>query len=158
MKFLEDYEIGERQELGSHTFTKDEIIAFATKYDPQPFHISEEAAAKSPYGRLIASGWHTSAVTMRYIVQGKKSEDEELRARGLPVANSGPSPGVREVRWVKPVHPGDTITFAAEVVDKREVKRPGWGLLTSRQTGTNQHGELVYSVTGSVFVESRPKG
>ena len=157
MKYFEDTVVGAPRTIGSHTFTAAEIKAFAARFDPQPFHLSEEAAARSHFGRLCASGWHTSSVCMRHIVEANKKQADEQRARGEPVAKSGPSPGVRDVRWLKPVYVGDTITFSSEVVELREVSRPGWGLLVARNTGTNQHGELVYSVQGAVFVERRPK-
>ena len=85
----------------------------------------------------------------------RNREDDALRAAGKPVAASGPSPGVRDIRWLKPVYPGDTITFTSEIVGKRDTSRPGYGLVTTTTTGTNQHGELVYSVQGAVFVERR---
>jgi acyl dehydratase len=155
MRFFDDIPLGERILLGSHTFGLEEITEFARKFDPQRFHVDEEAARKSPYGRLCASGWHTSAICMRHTVAAKDREDAVLRAAGKPVARSGPSPGVRDVRWVKPVYPGDTITFESEIRDKRDSSRPGYGLLVTVTTGTNQNGELVYSVQGAVFIERR---
>ncbi len=157
MKFYEDIVTGVRSEIGRHTFGLDEIMRFARKFDPQPFHVDEAAAAKSQYGGIIASGWHTCAVCMKHVVAAKDREDADMRARGEPVAASGPSPGVRDVRWIKPVYPGDTITFTTEVKEKRESSRPGYGLIVSQNTGTNQNGELVYSVQGAVFVQRRPK-
>jgi acyl dehydratase len=157
MRFYEDITIGDRTELGRHTFGAEAIKAFARKFDPQPFHVDEEAAKRSHFGRLVASGWHTAAVCMRQNVDAKNREDAALRAAGKPVAASGPSPGVRDVRWLKPVYPGDTVTFASEIVGKREVSRPGYGLVTTVTTGTNQHGEPVYSAQGAVFVERRSK-
>ncbi|MGZ3411410.1 MAG: MaoC family dehydratase [Xanthobacteraceae bacterium] len=155
MKFFDDISIGDRKELGSHTFTTEEVKAFALKYDPQPFHIDEAAAARSHFGRLCASGWHTAAICMRYSVKTNQRDDEEMRQRGEIVARNGPSPGVRDVKWHKPVYPGDTISFVNEIKDKRDSSRPGYGLIVSYNTGTNQDGELVYSVQGAVFVERR---
>jgi acyl dehydratase len=155
MRYFEDIKVGERMEIGSHTFKAEEIIAFAKKFDPQPFHIDEAAAARSHFGKLVASGWHTSAVCMRHIIDANRREDEALRARGEPIAKNGPSPGVRDVRWPKPVYAGDTISFASEIVEARATARPGYGLVVTRSTGTNQHGDLVYSVQGAVFVERR---
>ena len=157
MRFYDDITIGDRSELGSHTFQAEEIKAFARKYDPQLFHIDEEAAKRSHFGGLIASGWHTAAVCMRHTVDGKNRDDDALRAAGEQVAVSGPSPGVRDVRWLKPVYPGDTITFSSEIASKRESSRPGYGLVVTATVGTNQHSEIVYSVQGAVFVERRPK-
>jgi acyl dehydratase len=155
MKFFEDIPIGERTELGSHTFTAEEIKAFARKYDPQPFHVDEAAAARSHFGKLCASGWHTSAMCMRYLVRSNQQADEAMRRRGERVAVSGPSPGVRDVRWLKAVYVGDTITFTTEIKDKRDTFRQGYGLVVAHNTATNQNGELVYSAQGAVFVERR---
>ena len=157
MKYFDDIKVGTRLELGSHTFEAEEIKKFARKYDPQVFHTDEEAAARSHFGKLVASGWHTAAVGMRLTVDATRAEAEAQRARGEPDARRGPSPGVRDVRWLKPVFVGDTISYATEVVELREVPRPGWGLMVTKSYGTNQHGEVVYSVQGAVFVERRPK-
>jgi acyl dehydratase len=157
MKYLEDIAVGERVLFGRHTFTADEIKAFAVQFDPQPFHVDEEAAARSHFGALAASGWHTIAVWMRLAMRYRCAEDAARRARGEPVAELGPSPGFRDLKWLKPVYVGDTIAFAAEVVETRASKsRPGWGLVFSRNTGTNQTGALVMSFIGSAFVARRP--
>lgn len=157
MSYLEDIEIGRRTEIGSHTFTAEEIKRFAALYDPQPFHLDEAAAARSHFGRLCASGWHTAAVCMRLLVENRRRIVRELTARGEPIAKWGPSPGFRDLKWLKPVYVGDTITYAAEPVETRvSQSRPGWGLLFSLNTGTNQHGERVYSFIGSAFIERRP--
>jgi acyl dehydratase len=158
MHFFEDIRIGERSEIGRHTFTAAEIKRFAARYDPQPFHLDEAAAARSHFGALCASGWHTAAICMRLLVARKDRIVAELAARGEPIATWGPSPGFRELKWVKPVYVGDTITYATEPIEKRDSKsRPGWGLLFSRNTGTNERGELVYSFIGSAFIERRRK-
>lgn len=154
MKYFEDVEVGTRVELGSHTFEAEAIKAFARKYDPQAFHMDEEAAAKSHFGKLVASGWHTAAVGMRLTVDGMRRANANQKG---DIVKSGPSPGVRDVKWLKPVFVGDTISYATEIIELREVSRPGWGLMVTRSTGTNQHGEIVYSVQGAVFVERRPK-
>ena len=157
MHFLEDIRIGEKSELGRHTFTADDIKSFAVRYDPQPFHVDDEAASRSHFGALVASGWHTAAVCMRLLVERRNRVVAEMRARGEPVAVWGPSPGFRDLKWLKPVYAGDTITYASEPIETRpSASRPGWGLLFSLNTGGNQHGELVYSFIGSAFVERRP--
>ena len=155
MNYFEDLRIGDRHTLGSHTFTADEIKAFAIRYDPQPFHVDEEAARRSHFGRLCASGWHTGAMCMRFIALANQRAARERRARGEGVPRTGPSPGVRDLRWHRPVYPGDTISYATEIKELREARRPGFGLVVSTTTGTNQHGELVYSALGAVFVERR---
>lgn len=158
MKYMEDVEIGAKAELGRHTFTAEEIKAFAARFDPQPFHLDEQAAARSHFKGLIASGWHTAAVCMRLIIDHRRAEQEAARGRGEEDGWSGVSPGFRDLKWLKPVYAGDTITYAREIMETRPLKsRPDRGLVFSRHTGTNQHGELVYSFLGSVFVQRRPE-
>jgi len=157
MKYFDDIDVGDRLALGAVTFTAADIKAFAAQYDPQPFHMDEAAAAQSHFGALCASGWHTIAAWMNLRVQYGRREDEERAARGEPIAKLGPSPGFRDLKWLKPVYAGDTITYASEVVEKRVTKsRPGWGIIFAKNTGTNQNGELVMSFIGSGFVERRP--
>jgi acyl dehydratase len=157
MKFFEDIAIGERAELGPHTFTVEDIKRFARKYDPQPFHVDEQAAARSHFGALCASGWHTASVWMRLLVEHQRREDEARRALGEAVASVGPSPGFRELKWLKPVYAGDTVTYATDIVDKRTSNsRPAWGLISLRNTGVNQKGEPVISFVSVAFVERRP--
>jgi acyl dehydratase len=157
MRYFDDINVGDRMELGSHTFTVEDIKTFAGQYDPQAFHMDEAAAAQSHFGALCASGWHTIAVWMRLRVLYGRREDAERAARGEVLAKLGPSPGFRELRWLRPVYAGDTIAYASEIAEKRASQsRPGWGLVFARNTGTNQKGELVMSFTGSGFVERRP--
>jgi acyl dehydratase len=159
MKYFEDIAVGERASLGRHTFTAEEIKSFAARFDPQAFHVDEAAAAASPYGALIASGWHTVAMWMRHAMRYRNAEDAARRARGEPLAELGPSPGFRDLRWLKPVYVGDTIAFASEIIETRPSKsRPKWGLVFSRNTGTNQAGDLVISFIGSALVERRTAG
>ena len=154
MKFFEDIAIGERAELGRHTFAADEIKSFAARFDPQAFHLDEAEAARSHFGALCASGWHTAAIWMRLMVEHQRREDERRRARGEPVAELGPSPGFRDLKWLKPVYVGDTVDYAMEVVETRPSRtRPQWGLITIRNTGVNQRGELVISFNSVAFVQ-----
>ena len=156
MKFFEDIKVGDRAEVGRHTFTAGEIKKFATKFDPQPFHLDEAGAAKSIFGALCASGWHTASVWMGLIVEHNKREDAAQRARGEPVAALGPSPGFRELKWLRPVYVGDTITYATEIVETRASNsRPGWGLMSFKNTGVNQNNEPVISFISVAFVERR---
>jgi acyl dehydratase len=158
MAYFEDLRVGDRMEIGSHTFTADEIKAFAREFDPQPFHLDEAAAGRSHFGALIASGWHTAAVCLRHVVEARHRQQAEQRKRGEPVAKTGPSPGLRDLKWPKPVYVGDTISFATEIVELRDnPKRPDVGLRVARNTGTNQRGELVYSVLSSTYIERRNK-
>jgi len=156
MRFFEDMEIGQRREIGSFTFTAEAIKTFAAQFDPQRFHLDEEEGRKSPFGGLAASGWHVGSVCMKLLVADAQRQMREAAARGEKVAVWGPSPGFRELRWLKPVLAGDTISFASEVVSKRTSEsRPRWGVLEARQTGTNQRGELVYSMLATAFVPRR---
>lgn len=157
MDYFEDLRIGTRTVLGSHTFSADDIKAFAARYDPQPFHLDEEAGRRSLFGGLCASGWHTASVAIRMVVLERQRRAAERRARGETVVQNGPSPGLRDMKWLAPVFAGDTLDFVSEIVDLRGVRsRPGWGLMFSRVTATNQHGAPVYSYVGSLFVPRRP--
>jgi acyl dehydratase len=154
MKFFEDIRVGERTEIGRHTFTAEAIKTFAARFDPQPFHLDEAAAARSHFGKLCASGWHTACVWMRLLIVCRRREDDARRARGEKVAQLGPSPGFSELKWLKPVYAGDTISYATEVLDARPLNsRPGWGIVSLHNTGVNQHGEPVISFVSSLFVE-----
>jgi acyl dehydratase len=115
MRFFEDIEIGQRRELGSFTFTAELIKRFATQFDPQRFHLDEEEGRKSLFGGLAASGWHIGSVCMKLLVADGQRQANEAAARGETIAVWGPSPGFRELRWIKPVLAGDTISFASEV-------------------------------------------
>ncbi|CCD83931.1 conserved exported protein of unknown function; putative MaoC-like dehydratase [Bradyrhizobium sp. ORS 285] len=156
MRFFEDLEIGQRRELGSYTFTAEEIIRFARQFDPQRFHLDEEEGRNSLFGGLAASGWHIGSVCMKLIVADNQRLAELARSRGEPVSVGGPSPGFRELRWLKPVLAGDTIAFSSEIDSLRaSASRPQWGILQARNTGINQRGELVFSVLASAFVPRR---
>jgi acyl dehydratase len=156
MTFFEDIGVGETNNIGSHTFTAESIKAFAARFDPQPFHLDEASAARSPFGGLCASGWQTACVWMRLLIDYRRREDDERRARGEAVAKLGVSPGFRDLQWLKPVHAGDTVSYRTEVVETRVLNsRPEWGMIVSRNSGMNQHGEPVISFVSSVFVERR---
>ena len=156
MRFFEDMGVGDRREVGSFTFTAETIKKFAAQFDPQRFHLDEEEGGKSLFGGLAASGWHVGSVCMKLLVAYAQRQTREAVARGEKVAVWGPSPGFRELRWLKPVLAGDTISFASEIVSKRASEsRPQWGVLQARQSGTNQRGELVYSMLATAFVPRR---
>jgi acyl dehydratase len=157
MPFLNDVRIGDVRELGAYTFRADEIIRFARRFDPQSFHIDAEAAKHSHFGGLIASGWHTAAIWMKLMVRDIDRSTDAALARGGCPARLGPSPGFRELKWLRPVYAGDTVTYRATVLDKRpSASRPGWGLLFHHNTGVNQRGEEVFSFRGAVFWERSP--
>jgi acyl dehydratase len=152
---FEAVEIGQPVDLGAHLFDRKDVLRFGRLYDPQPFHTDEEAASRSHFGGLVASGWHTAAVWMRRLVDGRREAVEEAQANGRPPPKFGPSPGLKDLRWLRPVFAGDTISFATIPVDKRlSASRPGWGIVFSRNTGVNQKGELVFEFSGSGFLAS----
>src|SRR3954469_7714471 len=156
MRFFEDIEIGAQREFGSFTFTAGDIKKFATQFDPQRFHLDEEEGRKSLFGGLAASGWHVGSVCMKLLVADGERQASETAARGETVAVWGPSPGFRDLRWLKPVLAGDTISFASQVESLRtSSKRPEWGILEARNTGVNQRGELVFSLLATAFVPRR---
>jgi acyl dehydratase len=143
-RFLEDYTVGATYICGSFTITEDEIIGFASHYDPQPMHVDPDAAAEGPFGTVIASGWHTVARAMRLIVENF-----------LPLDNL-PSPGVGELRWVRPVRPGDTLTLHVTVQEARRSRsKPDRGLIRSLMEVLNQDGEVAMSMKPMNFVRVR---
>lgn len=160
MPWFEDIEIGSRMELGSHTFTADEIVAFAKKYDPQYFHTDAEAARHGPFGGLTASGWHTTATWMKLMIASRQGREEPLDADGRKPPAGGPSPGFLDMKWPAPVRAGDTITYSSTVIEKIEMKsRPQWGIIRSRNNGVNQNGETVLSFIGQGLIQRRhPRG
>ena len=158
MKYFEEIQVGDTFAVGRHTFTADEIKAFAQRFDPQLFHIDETAAERSHFGALCASGWHTAVVWMRLMVDYRRGMIEAARARAEPVVGIGPALGFRELKWLKPVYVGDTIEYQSEVVETRvSNSRPSSGLMTIRSTGVNQNGEPVISFVSITFVERRPE-
>ena len=149
MQYLEDLEVGTRQSFGSYHVTREEVLEFAGKYDPQPFHLSDEAAAQTHFGRLAASGWHTCAMTMAMIVENLKKTGQ----RGLG------SPGVDELRWLKPVFPGDTLSVTSEIVEVTPSRsKPNIGSFRTQVTVSNQNEEPVLRFTSIVLIERRPAG
>ena len=156
MPWFEDFEIGARMELGSHTFAEEEIIRFAKKYDPQSFHIDPEAAKHGPFGGLVASGWHTAAIWMKMIVQSRLNMEEPVDETGETPPPGGPSPGFLDMKWPTPVRPGDTISFSSTTIEKVDMRsRPEWGILRGHNLGVNQNGETVLSFTGQGLFQRR---
>ena len=152
MIFWDALTVGEQHTLGAYTFHAEDILRFARAYDPQPFHVDEDAAKASLLGGLCASGWHTAAVFMKLNVAYSRKTAEAFVAAGNPAPRTGPSPGFRELRWPRPVFAGDTVTYTHTITGKRpSASRPGWGLVEGRTEGTNQNGEPVISFTSSWF-------
>ncbi len=150
MKYFDDIAIGDVTEFGSHTFTAEAIKRFAGAYDPQPFHLDEAAAAAGLFGALTASGWHTTAVMMKLMAAAEET-------CGTDCASLGHSPGFDDLRWLRPVFAGDTLTYRATVTGKRESRsRPGWGVVSRRLEAHNGAGQTVMDLTGHDLVERRP--
>ena len=146
MKYYEDIAVGTTRSFGRYAVTREEVVDFARKYDPQPFHLDDEAAAATHFGRLSASGWHTCAMTMAMLVEDMKTE---------ATASLG-SPGVDNLRWVRPVYPGDVLRCKTEVLEKRRsVSRPEMGLFKSRCRVFNQNDELVLEMVSNGLVRTR---
>lgn len=146
VQYFEDIEVGRTASFGHYEVTREEVMAFAAKYDPQPFHLDDAAAAQTHFGRLSASGWHTCAMTMSMLVENLK----ENRQAGLG------SPGVDELRWKKPVYPGDTLRVETTVLEKRRSKsRPEMGIFKSKLRVFNQNDEPVLEMVSNGLVQVR---
>ena len=150
MQFYEDLAIGQKQAFGRYEVTREEVIEFASKYDPQPFHLDDDAAAATHFGRLSASGWHTCAMTMAMLVENLKAN----RQAGLG------SPGIDQLRWKKPVFPGDTLRCESVVIEKRRSgSRPEMGFFKSSLTVFNQNDEPVLEMVSNGLISTRdPEG
>jgi acyl dehydratase len=144
-------------EIGRYTFTAEEIVAFARAYDPQPFHLDEAAGKASLFGGLAASGWHTAAAWMKCNVAAMETRNAERRARGEPIPYPGPSPGFEDMKWLRPVLAGDTLTFRGKLISARVTQsRPDWSIAKFAHQGINQRGELAFAFTAIVFLPVRP--
>lgn len=155
--FFDDLRVGTRRDLGSYAFTAENVKAFAQQFDPQAFHLDEEAGRHSLFGGLAASGWHIGAACMKCLVADTQRRAAEAQARGEIVAVWGPSPGFRELRWIRPVLAGDTVSYFNTVEALRpSASRPQWGLVSARTSGINQRGESVYSFLATGFAPRRP--
>jgi acyl dehydratase len=147
MRYFEDLEIGAETYFGSYDVTREEVLDFARKYDPQPFHLSDEGAAATHFGRLCASGWHTCAMTMAVIARKVVGDDQ---------AGLG-SPGIDELRWMKPVYPGDTLHVRGKILDKTPSRsKPEIGSFRTETIVTNQDDVPVMRFTSIVLIRRRP--
>jgi len=148
MIYFEDLVVCAERSFGSYEVTREEVIEFASKYDPQPFHLSDEAAAKTHFGRIAASGWHTAAMTMAVIARAVVNEEQ---------AGLG-SPGIDELRWLKPVYPGDTLHVRGKILEKTPSRsKPDMGSFRTRTTVTNQDGVPVMTFVSIVLIRRRPE-
>ena len=147
MIYFEDLKIGAETYFGSYEVTREEVLDFARKYDPQPFHLSDEAAAKTHFGRLAASGWHTAAMTMGVIA--RRVVDQQQSGLG--------SQGIDELRWKKPVYPGDTLHVRGKILEKTPSRSgPDMGSFRTQTTVSNQDGEVVMTFISIVLIRRRP--
>lgn len=147
MIYWEDLEVGHETVFGHYDVTREEVLDFARKYDPQPFHLSDEEAAKTHFGRIAASGWHTCAMTMAVIARHVVDTDQ---------AGLG-SPGVDELRWLKPVYPGDRLTVRGRVVEATPSRsKPHIGVIRTETEVTNQDQVPVMRFTSIVMMQRRP--
>ena len=147
MRYFEDIAVGDTARFGAYAVTREEVVDFASRYDPQPFHLSDEAAAATHFGRLSASGWHTCAMMMAMLVAHMKEHAQ---------ASLG-SPGMDELRWLRPVYPGDTLSVETEVIEARvSASRPEMGITKSRVTVFNQGGVAVTTMVANGLIATRP--
>ncbi len=147
--YFEDLEVGSTASFGRYEVTREEVIEFASKYDPQPFHLSDEAAAQTHFGRISASGWHTCAMTMRMLVDNIT----ERKQAGLG------SPGLDELRWLKPVYPGDTLRVESELISKKQSQsRPEMGSFQSIVRVFNQNDVVVCTMKSIGLIRVRNPG
>ncbi|HEV8531144.1 MAG TPA: MaoC family dehydratase [Methylomirabilota bacterium] len=146
MRYWEDIKAGEVIELGSCTVTKEAMLAFAREFDPQPFHTDEETAKRTIWGGLIASGWHTGSMLMRLFYDGFLKDTVSLG-----------SPGIDELKWNKPVRPGDRLSARMTILETTPSRsKPDRGIIRSQMEVLNQHGEVVMSTRGVNFFARRP--
>lgn len=147
MQYLDDISVGDRASFGRYEVTREEVLDFARKYDPQPFHLSDRGAAETHFGRLAASGWHTCSMTMSMLVAHMKTD---------PQASLGAA-GIDELRWLKPVHPGDVLRCETEILEVRPSQsRPEMGSIRSQMTTFNQKDEPVLRFVALALLRRRP--
>ncbi len=152
MRMIELYPIGQRIVLGDLLFTPEDIVRFASQFDPQPFHMDAEKARDTMFGGLCASGWHTCAGWMKMMVAFHKAEARRFAAEGIAPPRMGPSPGFNDLKWLKPVFAGDTITYSQTPLTSRASQsRPGLIINTGLAEGVNQKGEPVLRFESSVI-------
>ncbi len=149
------FRLGETITLGSHTFGADEIKAFAAKYDPQRFHMDEIEAESSVFGSLCASGWHTAAMWMKYNLRVREDANDVQWTGNGEAPRFGPSPGFQNLKWLKPVYAGETVTFTRRAIAHRALtSRPGWRLLTIACEAFDSKQDKVLEFESAVLVNA----
>ncbi len=153
--FLEEIELHQRVPLGSYAFTRENMLAYSRKFDPVDFHVDEEAGRASLYGAMTAAGLHVASGWMACFVRTNTAARHVLDAAEKPLPDIGPSPGFKNMKWLKPVYAGDVVTYFTTAIRVRSLaSRPGWGMASSYCEGVNQHGILVFSFEGAVMTAS----
>jgi acyl dehydratase len=156
MLWFDDIKTGTVVDLGAHEFKAEEIVGFAMKFDPQPFHVSEAAGKASHFGGLAASGWHSAAVWQMLFTRYRNSLRADAAQRGEAIPPEALLPGVSDLRWQKPVLAGDTLAYRVIIGDTTiHTTDPGWGVVVAVADGTNQRGELAFRMTARWFVKVR---
>ena len=153
--FMEEIEVGVRVSLGSYAFTWENMLAYSRKFDPVGFHVDDKAARASPFGAITAAGLHVACGWMACFVESNTRAREALAAAGKDLPEIGPSPGIKMMRWLKPVYAGDVVSFFTTATAKRALaSRPGWAMVTGYNEGVNQHGVLVFSFESAVLTKT----
>jgi acyl dehydratase len=154
--FFDEIATGTVWPLGDHEYTREAILRFANAYDPQPFHVDDDAAASSAFGALIASGWHTAAGWMRCFVDANERGRRDREARGEPLPEIGPSPGLARLKWLEPIYAGDVLAFSLTVTGKRPLATvPKWGIVEMHTEGRKPDGKTAFAFDGKVLVARR---
>lgn len=155
--FLEDVEIGRRIVLGSYRFTRQNMLAYARQFDPVGFHVDDEAGKASVYGALTAAGLHAASAWMQCYVAANALARQQAAEQGQRLPEIGPSPGFRDMKWLKPIFVDDVVQFSTTATAVRPLaSRKGWGMVTAHNEGVNQNGELVFSFESAVLTQARP--
>lgn len=153
--FLEEITLDKRVALGSYNFSRENMHAYAGKFDPVGFHVDEAAGRASPYGAMTAAGLHVACGWMTCFVQTNAVARHILEVAGKPLPDIGPSPGFKNMKWLKPVFAGDELSYFTTATQTRVLSsKPGWGIVTSHNEGVNQHGTIVFSFEGAVLTSS----
>ena len=151
--FIEN-EVGVERSIGSYTFSAEEIVRFASRYDPQRFHVDADAAARSNFGALCASGWHTASIWMKLNVQSVREAVRAAATRNEPLPIFGPSPGFENMKWLKPVFAGDTLRYTRTLLEIRALNsRPGWSMMSFKSAAYNQSGDCVMEFDSKAMIQ-----
>jgi acyl dehydratase len=155
--YLEEIEVGRRFALGHYKFTRESVLSYSRQFNPAGFHVDDAVAATSPYGAIIAAGPHTASGWMACFVSSNTHAREALAKQGKALPDLGPSPGFKNMKWLKPVYVGDVVSYFVTATECRALKsRPGWGMVSSYGEGVNQNSESVLTFEGAVLTQCKP--